>query len=346
MAYGQLQISPGAAAELVGVFKRELQMCRLTADERLLVVTDSAFNPIYAAACMGAGLDIGAETVEVTIAHGQPWSENALAGAFGSADLIVYSTTHALHYSEAMRKALTAGKRALMAVVPLHVLERRIADADVIRRTKLGASLVEKASRIRITSDVGTDLVMEKTGRPGVASYGAADMPGHLDFWGAGFFQTAELEGTMEGTLVLNTGDLVFHFARYIEQPVTITFREGCAVSFKGGLDAFLIRNYLESFRDKKAFLAGHIACGTDRRAIWTAEIAQFPVSGGGGADAEAYYGNVQVEIGSNNDAMFRGKNVSGAHLGLCLLNCSLYLDDVLVLDHGEFILDELRVNP
>ncbi len=31
---------------------------------------------------------------------------------------------------------------------------------------------------------------MSVEGRPGVASYGVADEPGHLDFWGAGFFQS------------------------------------------------------------------------------------------------------------------------------------------------------------
>ncbi len=60
---------------------------------------------------------------------------------FESADVIVYSTGHTLHYSDAMREALDAGKRALMAVVPLHVLERRIADPEVIARTKEGAEL-------------------------------------------------------------------------------------------------------------------------------------------------------------------------------------------------------------
>ena len=34
-------------------------------------------------------------------------------------------------------------------------------------------------------------------------------------------------------------------------------------------------------------------------------------------------YGNVQVEIGSNDDVMFRGENRSSVHLGLCcLLSC------------------------
>ncbi len=343
MAYGQGRLGASHAAELVGVFEHQLRHCRLRDDERLLIVTDTAFHPHYAAACLGAGLRLGAEAAQLVLPHGGAWSEPHLGAAFAAADLIVYSTTHALHYSDAMRAALAQGKRALMAVTALHVLERRIADPDVIRRTKHGATLVEGARTIRIRSDAGTDLTFDKGDRPGVASYGVADEAGHLDFWGAGFFQTAAIEGTAEGRVVLDVGDQVFHFGRYVERPVTIEFREGRAVSIEGGVDAALIRSLLASYDDPNAFLLGHIACGTDRKALWTAEIAQFPVVGGGGADAEAVYGNVQVEIGSNNDAMFRGRNATRAHLGLCSLGCTLELDGRAILDHGEFLVPELR---
>ena len=89
--------------------------------------------------------------------------------------------------------------------------------------------------------------------------------------------------------------------------------------------------------------MAGHTAWGTDHRALWSAQAIQFPEPGAGGSDTEAYYGNVQIEIGSNNDVNFKGKNATKAHLGLCLLNCNLYLDDQQIIDHGEFVPEELR---
>ncbi len=344
MAYGQLRIHPMSLAELIPVFKHQLNHCRLEKGERLVVVTDSAFHPHYASACMGAALELGAEAFQVLLSHQRPWSEDTLRAVFKAADVIVYSTSHTLHYAEAMREALDQGKRALMTVVPLHVLERRVADPYLISRTKEGAAHFHRAETIRISSAAGTELTMNVAGRPGVASYGVADEPGHLDFWGAGFFQIAVVEGSMAGRLVLDTGDLIFHFGRYVDRPVTITFSEGRAVSFEGGVEARLIQMQLESAGDPKAFMAGHIACGTDRRAQWTAEGSQFPVVGGGGADAEAFYGNVQVEIGSNNDVMFRGKNAVAAHLGLCCLNSTIMVDGETLLAGGEFIPGSLRV--
>ncbi len=346
MAYEASLIGSAATAELIGLFKQELTMCNLEPGELCVIVTDTAYNPGIADAFLGAALDMGAEAYKTVLPYSLPLPSRSLLPAWKEIDLLVYPTTHALHQRPEMREALDNGMRALMAVQPLEVLRRLVADPDVIRRTKAGARLVEEARTVRITSDAGTDVVMDKTGRAGVASYGAADEPGHLDFWGSGMVETAQLEGSLEGQLVLNTGDIVFHLGRYIERPVIITFREGRAVGFEGGVDAFLIESHLESFDDPKALMAGHTSWGADPRALWTAQAIQFPQPGAGGGDSEAHYGQVEIEIGSNNDVCFGGENATSAHLGLCMLNCSLFLDDRLIIDHGEFVPEELRKSP
>ena len=72
-------------------------------------------------------------------------------------------------------------------------------------------------------------------------------------------------------------------------------------------------------------------------------EAIQFPEPGAGGSDTEAHYGNVQIEIGSNTDIKFQGKNAANAHLGLCMLNSSLYLDDQPIIEYGEFVPAEMK---
>ncbi len=345
MGYGLEYINPALLPELQELFVHQLSYCNVEKGETVLAITDSAFHPYYASACTGAAAQLGAEAVQLVLPQGRRVSEELLKEFMKPADLIVYSTTHTLHYSAAMRESLKRGARALMAVVPIHIMQRRIADPDLIRRTKWGAAKIDKAVKIQIKSSAGTDLLMEKGRRPGVGSYGVADVPGHLDFWGAGFFQTALSEGTMEGKLVLDRGDLVFHFGEYIDYPVTIYFERGKIVSIEGRAMAKMIDALLTGFNEENSIMAGHLAFGTDPQAQWTAEAAKFPVTGGGGADAEAYYGNVQVEIGSNTDVMFQGKNSAKAHLGLCSLNCSVWFDDEAILDQGEYVHDELKVD-
>ena len=343
MGYGRLVVGPSAATELIGLFEHQLGFCNLKQGELCIIVTDTAYNPVYAAACQGAAMKMGAEVYQMVLPYTHPLPTKSLGGAWSEADLVVFPTTHTLHYSSAMREALDNGSRALAVMQPLHVIQRLTADEEVIQRTKAGQKLMHRANKIRITSDAGTDLVMDKTGRDGTAAYGAADEPGHLDFWGGGLVETAQLEGTLEGQLVMDRGDICFHLGRFIDEPVTITFREGKAVQFEGGLDAFLIRTFLESMNDEASLRAGHTSWGTDHRAQWLAQAIQFPEPGAGGSDTEAHYGNVQIEIGSNTDIKFQGKNAANAHLGLCMLNSSLYLDDQPIIEYGEFVPAEMK---
>ncbi len=338
MAYGRLIKDSIAATELVPLFKHQLAHSNLKAGELCIVVTDTAFNPLYAAATLGAALDMGAESYVITLPHSRPVPSKSLGEAFEQADLLIYHTTHILHYSDEMARGLARGLRAMMAVQPLHVLQRLKADPDVVRRSRAAAKLVNQADEIRITSPAGTDLVMRKGDRPGFANCGVADTPGKIDFWGGAIVETAQLEGTTEGTLVMNTGDIVFHLGRFINDPVTLTFEKGSVVDIKGKLDAFLLRKFLNSFLDPNTLMAGHTSFGTDRRAQWYAQAVQFPDSGAGGSDTESYYCNVQIEIGSNCDLNFRGLNRSKAHLGLCMLDHNLYLDGKAIIEQGEFV--------
>jgi hypothetical protein len=90
--------------------------------------------------------------------------------------------------------------------------------------------------------------------------------------------------------------------------------------------------------------MAGHTSWGTDKRAQWHALIkAIYPEPGTSGADIEAHYGNIQIELGSNNDINFKGNISSRTHLGLCCRNSSLWLDDTQVIEAGKFIPADLQ---
>ena len=56
-----------SAAELVPMFKRVLEGCRLSRGELLLLHTDTTFNPHYPAACLAAGLELGAQAYVITV---------------------------------------------------------------------------------------------------------------------------------------------------------------------------------------------------------------------------------------------------------------------------------------
>lgn len=79
------------------------------------------------------------------------------------------------------------------------------------------------------------------------------------------------------------------------------------------------------------------MAWGVDHRAKWLQPIYQTPDTGAGGADNESFLGLVQVELGSNDDVSFKGRNSSRAHLGLCLRGASLSIDGDPVIVDGDY---------
>ena len=346
MPYGRTSTGPHVATERVALYRRQLEACRLQQGESCLIITDTAYDPVASAACLGAALDLGATPAILTLPYSHPFPGSPLAATLAAADLIVGVTTLRLHYEPTLRAALDRGARALLAVQPTHVLQRLTADPAVVARTKLGAERLARAHTLSITSPRGTELSMTVGGRPALAHYGVADEPGHFDFWGAAMVEIAPHETTVEGTLVLGRGDQIFHLGRYVDDEVRLRFERGRAVAIEGGLDALLLERHLAGYHDPNAFLAGHVAWGTDHRASWTAPLVQFPEVGAGNADSEGFLGAVQVELGSNDDQFFRGAIRSDAHLGLCLLEASLALDDEPVIDRGRFVGSLARCQP
>ena len=330
-----------ASPDLVALFSDQLAASGLVAGEHCLALTDTTWDPRCAAACEEAARAVGASVAISRFEGTRPPDARALASA-AEAELVVYMTGWPLHYRREIGDALAAGSRVLAVMQPPAVLARLPFNADVRRRVAAGAQRLAPAAEIRVRSAAGTDLVMDKTGRRALAHYGAADRPGCLDFWTAGMVQAAQLEGTTEGRLVLDVGDCCFRLGLCMRDPVTIIFERGRVVAIEGGDEARQIREALASGGDPQAFMAGHMAWGMDARAEWGPHLFQDGHEGGG-AHIEAYDGNVQIEIGSNDDVAFGGRNRSTVHLGLCLRNASLWLDGVPVIDTGRFVSDELR---
>ena len=58
--------------ELVPMFRKALELCRLRADESLVILTEPEANQDYAAAVYGAARDIGADTLTVMVPSAPP----------------------------------------------------------------------------------------------------------------------------------------------------------------------------------------------------------------------------------------------------------------------------------
>lgn len=337
--------NPAVGAELVGMFKRHLELCQVSGGQSVVAFTNTMTNPNYPAALLGAGAMIGADVFQIVVPTNNDWMRSrAIVDAWKSADLVIgmlQSTDTHWIYSDAHNEALDAGTRTLMIEEPEDILRRLFPDDEVRRRGEAGGTILEKGATVRITSEAGTDLKMSKAGRKGAVQYGIADAPGRWDHWPSGLVSTAPVEGTAEGTLVIDSGDILLALGRYVESPIRLTFREGRVRAIEGGTDARLMRDFFEAAHDDRAYEISHIGWGTEHRANWNAVGLRY-WEGGGVMDAESYYGNMQIAFGSNFFRNLGGENHVPFHLDVPTRHHSFWVDDTQVLDAGRFLIPEL----
>lgn len=332
-------VSFASATELVPLFQQVLEECRLRSDELLLLHTDTTFNPHYPAACLAAGVNLGARVYQITVParYSEIELEETVVRAWQEADLVIDLASAGAHsFSPLNTRALEAGTRVLRIAEPLDVLERMRPDPEVRKRSEAGARLLSEGKRLRLTSPAGTDLTMDIGRRVGVAQHGIADEPGRWDHWPSGLSLVAPREGSVHGIISASVGDLIFTLGRYVRQSLVCVVEDGRVTRVEGGLDAFLLRQWLDAQRDACAYDVGLVGWGTDHRARWD-RVAWHLHEPAGVMDSESFYGNVRVGLGNNASGMLRGENRCRSHIDLQLRGCDVWVDDEMVIERGEF---------
>ena len=113
--------------------------------------------------------------------------------------------------------------------------------------------MLGKASRMRVTSEAGSDLDVKVEGSPARGAPGFVDKPGGVGYWPAGLCLCFPKPGSVNGRLVLAPGDVNLTFKRYIESPVHFTIENDYVTRIDGdGLDAALTRSYYEAWETVK----------------------------------------------------------------------------------------------
>lgn len=350
-----LPVSHLAATELIEFFKEALTHNSVTAGETVLVYGDSRTAPHYKAAFMGAAMALGANAVEMIVPTTspavQPWGkyskevgESLVAQAWKAADLVIDLTTRMGQlYSQVTTGALASGTRVLRVLDPIDILQRLAPDPEIKRKALAARDIMGPAREIRFTSAAGTDLTMDKTGRPAGIQYGMADEPGHWDVWPAGQVACAPLEDSAQGKLVIDVGDILLPLARYVSDPIVCLLNGGRITDIQGdGVDAFLLRDWFASWKDPKAYVVSHIGWGFLDKAVWTRMTHKWQEEGGV-IDAESFYGDVQIAFGNNLAFSLKGTNDTRAHIDIDCRGASFWLDGELIVEDGVILPEELK---
>jgi 2,5-dihydroxypyridine 5,6-dioxygenase len=252
----------------------------------------------------------------------------ALSGCTFVADLTVEGLLHAPELPE----ILSRGARVLM-VSNEHpeVLERCAPDAALETRVKLGIKRMRAAKSMRVTSIAGTELSINLENSQAGGGWGYTARPGTISHWPGGLCLAFPAQGSVNGTLVMNEGDVNLTFKRYLEKPIVLTIENDYVVDIAGEhLDGDLMRSYFAAWGDQEAYAVSHVGFGMNRKARWDA-MAFYDKRDFNGTELRAFGGNFLYSTGANEVA---GRHTLG-HFDLPLKGCTVMLDGDLVVDAG-----------
>lgn len=252
----------------------------------------------------------------------------ALAGAVLVADCTVEGLLHA----KELPAILGQGARVLM-VSNEHpeLLERLVPDPGLEAKVRAGTRRLKEASTMHVTSSGGTDLAIDVSSAPAGSSWGYTSRPGTIAHWPGGLCLCFPPAGAVNGTLVLDRGDVNLTFKRYMETPIEMTIVDDFITDIKGsGLDAALMESYFEAWGDKEAYAVSHVGWGMNPAARWDA-LAMYDKSQVNGTELRAFGGNFLYSTGANEVA---GRHTLG-HFDLPMRGCTVELDGIAVVRDG-----------
>lgn len=335
-------------AKLATLFKKQLEKCVVKRGETIACVTDLGTRREYVQAAFAAADELGADVYEMLVNSTPSWTKvgvptvgkcKGTLEALCQADLIIIF--HVPLFSAWLKTVMQAGTRILMIHDAPDDLEQLMAPASLKAAMKHAEAVYKSAREARMTRAGGTELRWRCGEYPVMTQWGAADEPGHFDLWGAGHIHTFPNEGSAAGTIVFEPGDMVIlPYCRYIVDPVRIAIDGGHITQIDGGLDAKLMRDWLEDGKandaDRDPYAVSHLGWGMNPQARWYATALNGDNPERSRASARVFPGNFLFSTGPNSQG--GGKRTTRGHYDMPMRDCTLELDGRTIIDRGRLV--------
>ncbi|CAN5737596.1 hypothetical protein BH24ACT5_BH24ACT5_30900 [soil metagenome] len=334
----------------VEAFRRQFERCGLTAGDDVIVLSEDDSRPELVTTARLAAESLGTRVVDPVLrtppsrspvpvrstgASQAIGGNESVVAALAAVDLVVDCTVEGLLHAPELGAILSGRSRVLMiSNEHLDTFDRLTWDDDLARRVELGHERLRAAGTMRVTSAAGTDLTVQLAGAVTAGSTGVTDGPGSIAHWPGGLVLAFPAAGSVQGRLVLASGDLNLTFNRYVESPVTLDIVDDHIVDIAGdGRDTAPFDSDLGAFGDRSAYATIHLGGGMNPAARWEA-VQLHDLRDCWGTEARAFAGNFLYSTGANETA---GRFTAG-HFDLPMRGCTVALDDTPVVVGGVLV--------
>lgn len=341
-------------AKLASLYRREFELCKVKKGETVACVSDLSTRREYIQAAFAAADDLGADVYEMCVNNIPSWTKVGVATvgqckgtleAAMSADLIVIF--HVPLFTKWLKQVMDNGVRVLMIIDAPDDLEQLMSPPGLKEAMRHAHQRYEKTKEVRVTSDAGTDFSWRCGEYPVMTQWGYADEPGHFDHWGGGHIHTFPNEGSANGTVVFQPGDIVIlPYCRYVQDEVRLTVRDGFIREIEGGLDAKLMRDWLtdnkEGPDDLDPFAVSHLGWGMNPQALWYGIALNGDEPERSRAAARTFPGNFLFSTGPNTQG--GGKRNTRGHYDVPMRDCTIMLDNEVIIEKGKIVDEKMIV--
>ena len=331
-------------------FLELVQLCKINKDEKIIVLTETISRDINFQL-----LETALKQANLTFTHidipTKPYKlepiikstgasnildgENQYISKLKKSDIIFDLSKEGLMHSKQTKEILSNGTR-IMNISDEHpeILSRLKPEKKLKNLVKYAVSKCRNASYMRITSDAGTDLKINMLKTNTVGVWGWTDRPGTLAHWPGGLVVSFPNSSCVNGRLVFQSGDINLTFKKYFDTEVVFDIENDFITKISGnGSDKKLIEKYLNSFGDKNAYATSHVGWGLNNKSRYEA-LTMYDKSDLNGTELRALSGCFLYSIGANE---FANRYTDG-HFDLPMMDCTIYLDDEMVVNKGEVI--------
>jgi leucyl aminopeptidase (aminopeptidase T) len=315
-------------AELDRAVKTVVRQCMgISPGEDVLVVCNPVTEEIGALMRIEAQGDGADATLAVISERDSAAAEppRAVAAAMAAADVVLAATIQSLSHTEARKAASDAGVRvgSLPGVTEEMLGRLMTGDLEEIRRRGWAiVTALNRGSEARITCRHGSDLRIGLEGRLGTVDAGELGNKGAFGNLPCGEGFIAPLEGTTEGTLVVD-GSIAE--VGLLETPVSLTVREGHLVEATGSDGARLME--LLTAHGVGGTNVAELGVGTNEEAILTGNILED----------EKILGTCHVAFGAS--AAIGGTVQVPVHLDCVVLEPTVEVDGETIVSGGDLLL-------
>jgi leucyl aminopeptidase (aminopeptidase T) len=249
---------------------------------------------------------------------------DTVAAAMLRADVVMAPTIQSISHTAARKAASEAGVRVASMPGVTEDMLARLMDTDIRelrKRSTLIASQLSSGGEAHITCPHGSDLRLGLEGRGAISDSGALSKRGAFGNLPCGEAFIAPVEGTAEGTLVVDGS--IAGIGR-LETPVSLTVREGHLVEATGSEGARLLELLTED--EDEGTNVAELGIGTNEEATLTGNILED----------EKILGTAHVAFGAS--AAIGGTVQVPVHLDCVVLEPTVEVDETPVVRAGELL--------